>query len=383
MAEINKGMIGPIPFERRMTGDSSKDMYRNTCIDPGDSYYSVQVVGAYVRIPPQNTFRKLFRRARQVAVASEVHVHGMNPKLPGVKGLNWVEDVKPGEGFSLGFRTMLVDYIPANGTSLSVDFEYIIIQDSPVTDTIRKFGIFINAPDQPLGGILSMDPPRLAAAQAISSIASRVTESLFPLQTRVEALRFSGQWQLRNDLKSSYYLVLSAFDSQELPDDVSQLRVEPVGGADSGQAVLKSEDGKEYRENSYVILEVTYLPVLDDNFSPHWLKLYAEAEEKASDFATFFQSPTYEEREKAWATCDGIIQKARAFADQDRRYLEKEKDDHYRLCRSKCMKLIWGKQPKPVDIDPTWKKTPKVFFTQLRTFQQQRMVSKAIRGVSP
>lgn len=376
--ELDLGTVGPIEKPRQETGNSDIDKYRNIYIDPGDSYYSVRIAGAWVKIPPKNWFAGLFKRAKQVVVSSRAQVKGV-PELAGVNGLNWVQDVKPGAGFSLGFRTMLVDYVPANGTSLSLDFEYTVIEESPITKFVKTIVPFINGSDQPLSGVLSMDPARLATVQAVGAIASRIMETLFPAETRLTALKFSGQWQLRDDLKSSYYFIVSAFHKQDLPVDASKLTVEPVGGADSGQAVLKSANGKDYRDNSYVIFEVSYLPALDDIFSPRWLDLYEQAKEYATDFVFFHPSPTDAERQEAWAECDGIIRQAKAFADEDKRYLESEKKKHYRLYRSKCLTLIWGKPPEPTDIDPGAKMSLEELIAEVKAFQEQLMASRAMR----
>lgn len=374
------GTSGAIASDKEKTGNITIDKYMNIHIDPGDSYYSIRVAGARAVIPEKGKFSQLFERAKYVVVTSKASVRGV-PELAGVNGLNWVQDVKQGAGFSLGFRILLADCVPAIGTSLSIEFEYKIVQESPITKFIKSTASFINGADQPLGGVLSMDPVRLATVQVVSSVASRISETLFPVENQLEALKFSGQWQLHHDLKSSYYFIISAFEDQSL-EDASKLRVERVSNASSIEAVLKYENGTEYKDSSYVILEVTYLPVLDDSFNPYWLDLYKEAEEYANDFNIFNPNPTDEERRKAWAECDGIIKQAKAFADQDKRYLEKEKEGQHKLYRSTCMKLITQKQPKPFEIDPTTKLTSKKFFAELKNFQELREASGLVRDVS-
>jgi hypothetical protein len=379
--KMDKGTEGPILNNRKIANNSKIDKYLNITIDPGNSYYSVRVVGAWVIIPPEGLFGKAFKKAKQVVVTSNAQVHGVD-ELDGVNGLNWIRSVEPGKGYSLGFRTMLADYVPAIGTSFSLEFEYMIIKESPITKLSKKISTYVNSSKQPLAGVLSMDPKTLIATKAISSIASKVTETLFPEETRIEVLKFNGQWQLGSGLKSSYYYIVSAFDKQNLPTDDTEIYVEPVGDPGGGQAKLKYKNGKVYRDNSYVIFEVSYLPVLDDNFNPTWLTIYKSAEEKAEDFASFTPSADMSTCQKKWIECNGIIQNAKAFADQDMRYLPKEKERHYNFYRSKCKNLIWGKlttKKKPSRKKGTAKKLPE----ELKIFQAERIASQALRWNEP
>lgn len=341
---LSQGVIGPIPHPRPQTGNAERDKYINRHIEPGNSYYSVRVVGASINVPERNVFARAFARAKQVTMTSSTLVQGVADVIP-TRGINWVQDVVPGRQYELGVRPFLVDYMPAAGTSLAVTVEYRILQEGPATQTLSKMSNFINSNQQPLAGALRMgatESAGLGTVAAVSGIASQLIGSIFPAESERTTLKFNGEWPLRDGLKSSYYYILGAYNKEQLPtyEVASELRVQPVGAPDSGQAVLLTKDGEEYTENSYVIFEVSYYPELGKVFTPEWLDIYSSAVDRAKHFKSINPNPTQQQKDEAYAVCEGLVNQAKAFADRDKRYLHSEKEKHHRASITTCRSVI-------------------------------------------
>lgn len=343
---VNQGTIGPIPYARKTTKDSKIDNDINRHIEPGSSYYSIRVAGAYVSVPKKNAIKNLFDRAKQVTMTSSAKVVG-DPSLPSTQSINWVTDIEPGKSKELGSKTFLVNYLPATGTSVAVTVEYRVLSESPAAETLKKMSSFINDQKQPLGvslGLSAGQAAGLGTVGAVSGIASQMISTFFPTETDKTTLKFNAEWPLRNNLKSSYYFVLGAYDKQSLPSaaDIAKLRVEPVGDALSGQAKLLDEDGSDYTDSSYVIFEVFYYSDIDKAFNPEWLDIFDEAVNQANFFKQTRPNPTAEQKNEAFAVCEGLVKQGKAFADKDARYLASERRKHWEKAINACRGSILG-----------------------------------------
>lgn len=346
VAQIQQGVLGPIASPRPLTNDPETDKTINTVITPGENYYSVRVVGAAINVPSRGVLARTFARASQVTMTSSANVQGAADVVP-TRGINWVQQISPGRQYALGVRPFLVDYMPAVGTSLALTVEFRVLEEGPATKTLAKMSSFINTQQQPLGSALRMgvtEASGLGSVAAVSAIASQLIGSVFPEESEKTTLKFNAEWALRNGLKTSYYFILAAYDKQELAsyDVVTKLKVKPVGSPDSGQAVLVDEDGDEFIDNSYVIFEVSAYPKLGKVYSPDWLDMYASATDKAQLFKNLNAQPTQQQRNEAYAICEGLVNQAKAFADRDKRYLHGEKDAHYKATIASCRSIILG-----------------------------------------
>lgn len=363
-AQVTQGTIGPIFSSRQKSGDTEKDKFINANIIPGEWYYSVRIVGSVISVPSTSFMGGLFKKASQVTMTSAARVEGFESLNP-TQGINWVQSISPGGQYSLATRSFLVNYLPAQGISLAISIEYRVLEEGPATKFLERLSGFINSNEQPMAATLALSAGSQATLGTISAgtkVVSQIISALFPPETQRTTLKFDGSWQIKDQLKSGYYFILSAYDKQSLPsyELASKLKVQPIGDASSGQCVLVREDGKtEYNDTSYVILEVAAFPVLGKIYDPAWLATYDAAKEKAAFFATTVDNPTQQQRNNAWAVAEGLINQAKALAELDKRYLPSEKRKHYDVAYNDCMKLTLGKTP--VKFTEVWMKTLRSF----------------------
>ncbi|MBF0330151.1 MAG: hypothetical protein HQL10_13435 [Nitrospirae bacterium] len=340
------GTKGPYLSERVTTGHENIDRYINTFIEPANTYYSVKIVGASLMVPRRNSFDNFFRSVDQAVMTSSIKLSSPGSSVSS-EGINWIEkNIQSGNTYSFGIRPIIADCLPAIGTNISISVEFKILEKSPVKEYLNKLSSFINSPEQPLAINLALsaaDGANLSTINAGAKIASKLVSVFFDDTSVKSSMKFSGSWSLINGLKSSYYYILGAYDGNALPSDVIARKLKVISSGDG--ATLAYEDGSPYIETSYVIFEVSNYPALGGILAPEWLNIYQEALNRAMDFHNMNRNPTDEKRQEAWKICNSIIDKAKAFADKDNRYLISEKNKQYEHTKNKCMELTLGITP--------------------------------------
>jgi hypothetical protein len=345
------GTTPPLYRPRELTGDREIDRFRNAFVRPCDSYYSVRVVGTRLNLKPKGWFSQMFRKAKYVCITSSASVSEA-PSIPQATGIHQIIPVRQGRSNLLGFSPTLVDYIPAIGKTLNLSFEYRVTASSPLADFLSRMATFVNDSQQPLAKALSVSSPEMAGAASIGSVAAQLVSALFPA-TETTTLGFSGSFPLTNSLRSGYYFILASdAGSAGLPKAAERTALDiKRSNPSSLEAFLVDDKGEQYTKTSYVIFEVDYYPTLGHKVEPKWLRIYSDAVQKSAEFKAETTNPTTEQKTAAWKECKGLLDQARAFSDEDARYLASEKAKHYFSSYNKCWKNIKNCDPPIWDED--------------------------------
>lgn len=340
------GTTGLIPSPRTViAGAEASDI--NTFIEQEKSYFTVRIVGTSINVPEQNWVSGLFRRAKKVTLTSSASVNNSPVLPPGTTAtsIHAVQDISPGQTFKIGAGHVLIDQLPAMGTSVNISVEFRVTEEGDVAKALGLLGPTINN-QQGLSKALMVPEATIAPIASTTALASSIITQFFPVTSERTTLRFTGVWPLNNGMKSQYYFILGSYDKNQLPsgNDLSNLRVTTSGRSD--YAYLVDKNNVEFNRASYIIFEVRQSKT-NPGLAPSWRDIYSRSEEDRELFNLNFPSPTQEQRREAWAKCDGLIQQAKAFADRDMRFLPSEKRSSYDAARKGCLSVLTGNPVQP------------------------------------
>lgn len=299
-------------------------------IKPGE-YFFVKVHSS------QAAFRgSIFDDVKQLVVSSRVNLHHAALGDEEVFALQRARDVKKDRAEQLGLSQNLISLVPASMSNVTITVEFILDREN----RLAALSKLIN--DNSFLAVVSLAPGAAAVAKTIGSLGQKLIQTFVPAKDHAPILQFSGDFNIGSgpdSLQDGYYVILGSRSERDpIPSPLPALEICPTSIRAGGQDITQL---------SYVVLEVTRLPVRtrETNAGALWDKKLNEAESLAQEVA---DNPFADDdmKREMWKKCEALLHEARSLLQADPNYTGTEAAAIYKTVYKKCGDLITGSVPE-------------------------------------